>query len=40
MEQSSHGSFVCQGRNDILIVAISTKEHPGRVRIAGFGVGV
>jgi len=31
---------VCQGRNDILIVAIGTKKHPSCVRIVGFGVGV
>jgi len=36
VQQSSQGSFVSQGRQDILTEA----EHPGRVRTAGFGVGV
>jgi len=29
-----------QGRKDILTTAIGTEEHPGRVRTAGYGVGV
>jgi len=40
VEQSSQRSFVCQGRQDILIAAIGTEEHLGRVRTAGFGMGV
>jgi len=31
---------VSQGREDILTAAIGTKEHPGRVRAARFGVEV
>jgi len=31
---------VPQGRKDILTTAIGTEEHPGRVRTAGYGVGV
>jgi len=31
---------VSQGRQDILTEAIGIPEHPGRVRTAGFGVGV
>jgi len=38
VEQSSQGSFVPKDRDDILIVAIGTEEHPGRVRTTGFGV--
>jgi len=34
------GSFVIFGRQDILTTTIGTEEHPGRVRTAGFGVGV
>ena len=40
VEQSSQGNFVSQGHRDILTIAIGTEEHPGRVRTAGFGVGV
>jgi len=40
VQQSSHGSFVSQGRQDILTEAIGIPEHPGRVRTVGFGVGV
>ena len=40
MEQSSQGSFVSLGKHDILTTAIGTKEHPGRVRTAGSGVGI
>ena len=39
MEQSFQGSFVSQGRQDILTVVIGIEEHPGRVRTARFGVG-
>jgi len=39
-KQSSDGSFVSQGRQDILTVAIGREEHPGRVCTAGYGVGV
>jgi len=40
VEQSTQGSFVPQGRQDILTIALGTEEHPGRVRTAGYGVGV
>jgi len=40
VQQSSEGSFVTQGRQDILLVVIGKEEHPGRVRTAGYGVGV
>jgi len=40
VQQSSEGSFVTQGRQDILVAAIGREEHPGRVRTAGYGVGV
>jgi len=40
VQQSSEGSFVTQGRQDILVAAIVREEHPGRVRTAGYGVGV
>ena len=40
MEQSARGSFVPKGRDDILIVAIRTEEHLGRVRMTDFGDGV
>jgi len=39
-EQSTQGSFVPQGRQDILTIALGTEEHPGRVRTDGYGVGV
>jgi len=38
--QSFQGSFVVQGRKDILTTALGTDEHPGRVWTAGYGVGV
>ena len=37
-EQSTQGSFVPSGRDDILNTAIGRLEHPGRVRVAGTGV--
>jgi len=40
VEQSSQGSFVSQGRQDILTTALGTEEYPGCVRTAGYGVGV
>jgi len=40
VEQSSQGCFIPKGRDEILIVAIGTEEHPGRVRTTGFDVGV
>jgi len=40
VQQSSQGSFVSQGRQDILTEAIGIPEHPGRVHTVGFGVGV
>ena len=40
MKQSFQGSFVIQGRHDILTTALGIKEHPDRVRTAGYGVGV
>jgi len=38
--QSSQGSFVPKGRDDILTMAIGTEEHLRRVRMTGFGVDV
>jgi len=38
VEQSSQGSFLIQGRQDILTTTLGTDEHPGRVRAAGYGV--
>ena len=40
IDQSSQGSFVSHGRDDILSTAIGKPEHPGRVRAAGKGVGI
>ena len=40
VEQNTQGSFLPQGRQDILTIALGTEEHPGRVRTAGYGVGV
>ncbi|KAG5061452.1 hypothetical protein JHK87_002481 [Glycine soja] len=40
VEQSTQGSFVPLGREDILTTAIGQPEHPGRVRGAGRGVGI
>jgi len=40
VEQNSQGSFVNQGRQDILTTALGTKEHPDRVWTAGYGVWV
>ncbi|XP_068503686.1 uncharacterized protein [Phaseolus vulgaris] len=37
-EQSTQGTFKPCGRNDILNVALGRPEHPGRVRVAGYGV--
>ncbi|KAL6586066.1 hypothetical protein OROMI_002710 [Orobanche minor] len=39
-EQCSQGSFVNEGRKDILSAAFGRPEHPGRVRGVGFGVGI
>ena len=39
-EQSTQGTFIPCGREDILNVAIRRLEHPGRVRVAGYGVGI
>nr|KYP46201.1 hypothetical protein KK1_032193 [Cajanus cajan] len=36
-EQTSQGSFILEGRQDILITALRRPEHPGRVRTAGAG---
>nr|KYP49912.1 hypothetical protein KK1_028305 [Cajanus cajan] len=36
-EQASQGSFVPNGRQDILNTALGRPEHPGRVRTAGVG---
>ncbi|XP_029129145.1 uncharacterized protein LOC114916504 [Cajanus cajan] len=36
-EQASQGSFVPDGRQDILNTALGRPEHPGRVRAAGVG---
>ena len=40
VEQSSQGSFVIQGKPDILTTALDTEEHPSRVWTTGYGVGV
>ena len=40
MEQSSQGSFVIQGRQDILTTALGTEENLGRVQTDDYGVGV
>jgi len=40
VQQSSQGSFVSQGKQDILTAVIGIPEHHGRVRTTGFGVGV
>jgi len=40
VEQSTQGSFVPQGHQDILTTTLGTKEHPGHVRTVGYGVGV
>jgi hypothetical protein len=40
VEQSTQGSFVAEGRADILSSAIGKPEHPGRVRGVGQGVGI
>ncbi|KAL5131127.1 hypothetical protein HKD37_12G034067 [Glycine soja] len=37
-KQATQGSFVPQGRQDVLAAAIGRLEHPGRVRAAGAGV--
>ena len=37
-EQSTQGSFVPHGRQDVLTAAMGRLEHPGRVRAAGAGV--
>lgn len=39
-EQSSQGTFVPKGRQDILAVAIGKPDHPGRVIGVGWGVGI
>jgi len=39
VEQSSWGSFVPKGRDDILTMAIGTQEHLSRVHTVDFGVG-
>ncbi|KAH1202996.1 hypothetical protein GmHk_17G049331 [Glycine max] len=37
-EQTTQGSFVPHGRQDVLAAAIRRPEHPGRIRAAGAGV--
>jgi len=37
-EQTSQGSFVAYGHQDILTAAIGRPEHPSRVRATGVGV--
>jgi len=39
-EQSTQGTFAPCGCNDILNVALGRPEHPRRVRVAGYGVGI
>ncbi|GFP86714.1 kat8 regulatory nsl complex subunit 3 [Phtheirospermum japonicum] len=38
-KQAAEGSFVPEGRQDILATAIGRPEHPGRVRGVGVGIG-
>ncbi|XP_020208212.1 uncharacterized protein LOC109793160 [Cajanus cajan] len=38
IEQESQGSFIPEGRQDILNTTLGRPEHPGRVRTAGVGV--
>jgi len=40
VEQSTQGSFVPQGRQDILTTTLGTKANLGRVHTVGYGVGV
>jgi len=40
VDQSSQGIFVPKGQDDILTMAIGTKEHPGRLCTTDFCVGV
>jgi len=40
VEQSSQGTFIPEGRHDILATAIGRPEHLGRVRVAGSGVDI
>ncbi|CAH9107302.1 unnamed protein product [Cuscuta europaea] len=40
VEESTQGTFVPKGREDILTAALGRSEHPGRVRAAGWGVGI
>ena len=37
-EQTTHGTFVPHGRDDILNTAIGRPDHGDRVRAMGFGV--
>jgi len=37
-EQTTQGSFVPNGREDILNIALGRLKHLGRVRVAGHGV--
>ena len=37
-EQASQGSFVTDGRQNVLTTAIGRPKHPGRVRAARVGV--
>nr|KYP35038.1 hypothetical protein KK1_043951 [Cajanus cajan] len=39
-EQESQGSFIPEGRQDILNTALGRPEHPGRVRTARVGVNI
>lgn len=39
-EQYTQGTFIPEGRRDILAAAFGRSEHPGRVRGTGFGVGI
>ena len=40
VEQTTHGTFNPFGHEDILDVAIGRPEHPRRVRVTGYGVGI
>lgn len=40
VEQHTQGTFIPDGRHDVLAAAFGRPEHPGRVRGIGFGVGI
>lgn len=40
VEKSTQGTYVREGREDILTKAVGTKERPGGIRIEGRFVGI